>query len=123
MQSSIQYGFIAILLSLCLYFAFVAWKPAETTVSLNSVQTCTLPKSNQCKTHTVRLNNQSNLFLEKQSVTEEELHKHLVSHTQDCQLASIVLVAHPTNNNEQVVKLSSLIKAAVPDVKMIWISK
>ncbi|MCU4677708.1 hypothetical protein N7931_19035 [Catenovulum sp. 2E275] len=121
MFKSAEYGFIAILLSLCMYYAFVAFQEDEAGIELVFLHG--LIAYPECNQHTLLLKlDNDNIYFEGNIVNQSFILKHFVAHHQEqCELKTVYIEATENTLNNNVIALSSVIKQVLPSVDIAWV--
>ncbi|WP_157964651.1 hypothetical protein [Algibacillus agarilyticus] len=121
MLNSSQYALIAILLSLCLYFALLSQGANEQSFELAKPAMCAY-HHDECGHHYITIDEGFRLFLEDKPVTKIDLFEHLKHHV-DCEMKSISMVVNEDILAGEVVTFNEELKQLMPKVLFTWASK
>jgi biopolymer transport protein ExbD len=120
MSSHTQYGFIAILLSILMCFAYLSFYPKEESISVSTEHQGAICFLSSCGRHVIEFQSDHNIKIDEQIVSVQVFLNRLGKGHEGCEERSVFIHADPKIKSGQVVELTNSIKKVLPNVKIGW---
>lgn len=121
MNNSVHLGFVSILLSLVMYFAFLSFKTNEVGLDVNTSSkcpgTCCLSR---CETHKVEVLDEQSIRFNGGLFSPEEFGNHLIQAHKECKISAVHVLATPELRHETVLNVTNRVLGVAPNSEIIW---
>ncbi|WP_233080874.1 hypothetical protein [Rheinheimera soli] len=121
MSNSVHLGFVSILLSLVMYFAFLSFHKDDVglEVDINSKcpGTCCLTR---CETHQVEVLDDQNIRFSGGLFSPEEFGSHLLQAHKECKIGGVHVLANSELHHETVLNVTNRVLGVAPNSEIIW---
>jgi hypothetical protein len=121
MNNGAQFGFISILLSIVMYFAYLSFLNDEQAVEIETDGECPgICCLMLCGTHIVDVLYDGKVNFNGKKLSSEDFASHLASSHQECNLSVVSMIAPTKLDHGVVVNITNTIKLIAPDVIITW---
>jgi hypothetical protein len=121
MNNSVQLGFVSILLSLVMYFAFLSFQKDEVGFEVDTSSRC--PGScclTRCETHKVEVVDAQSVRFNGGLLSPEEFANHLLHAHKECKIGFVHVRATSDIRHEIVLNITNRVLDVAPNSEIIW---
>lgn len=121
MSNSIQLGFVSILLSLVMFFAFLSFKQDELGLEVDLSTKCRASCClSRCETHKVEVLDSHHVRFSGEVYSPEAFGHHLVQVHKDCEIAIVHVLATPELEHDIVLHATQRVLEVAPHSEISW---
>ena len=121
MSNSVHLGFVSILLSLVMYFAFLSFQKDDVGLKVDNSSkcpgTCCLSR---CETHKVEVLDAQSVRFNGGLFSPEEFGNHLIQAHKECKIGVVHVLATPELRHEIVLNVTNRVLGVAPSSEIIW---
>ena len=121
MSNSVHLGFVSILLSLVMYFAFLSFQKDDVGLEVDTSSkcpgTCCLSR---CETHKVEVLDAQSVRFNGGLFSPEEFGNHLIQAHKECKIGVVHVLATPELRHEIVLNVTNRVLGVAPNSEIIW---
>ena len=121
MSNSVHLGFVSILLSLVMYFAFLSFQKDDVGLEVDTSSecpgTCCLSR---CETHKVEVLDAQSVRFNGGLFSPEEFGNHLIQAHKECKIGIVHVLANSELRHETVLNVTSRVLGVAPNSEIIW---
>lgn len=121
MKDAIQLGFMAILLALLMYFAFLSFQKGESGLNVSTSSLCpTVCCRTGCNTHKIEVLDAQTVRFAHSLLTPDEFANHLLLAHYECDVQLVSIWAASDIKHEAVLTISNVVQKNVPNAVVSW---
>ncbi|MBU1438529.1 MAG: hypothetical protein KKF79_14325 [Gammaproteobacteria bacterium] len=121
MNNSMQLGFVSILLTLVMFFAFLSFQKDETGVEIDTIRKCqAMCCLTRCETHKVEVVDAQSVRFDGGLLSTDEFANHLLHAHQECEIRYVHMRAAPSIRHEIVLNITNRVLEVAPNTEIKW---
>lgn len=121
MNNSVQLGFVSVLLSLVMYFAFLSFQKDDVGLEVDTSSKCPgYCCLSRCETHKVEVVDIKSLRFKGSLFSPEEFGNHLIQAHKECKIGVVHVLATSELSHETVLNVTNRVLGVAPNSEIIW---